>query len=40
MEDIYVQVDHCRDMGIIMQDDATFSLQIDKGCKKGKHKGG
>ena len=40
MEDIINQVDHCKDLGIIMQDDATFALQIEKVCRKVKQKCG
>ena len=40
MQDVITQVDHCRDLGIIMQDDATFLLQVDKVCKKVKQKCG
>ena len=40
MQDIIQQVDHCRDLGVIMQDDATFTLQIEKVCKKVKQKCG
>ena len=36
MQDVINQVDHCKDIGIAMQDDATFTLQIDKVCKEVK----
>ena len=40
MQDVIQQVDNCRDLGIIMQDDATFSLHIEKVCQKVKQKCG
>ena len=36
MEDIINQVDHCKDLGIIMQDDAAFALQIEKSVQESK----
>ena len=40
MQDVILQVDHCKDLGIVMQDDALFTLQIEKVCKKVKQKCG
>ena len=36
MQDVIQQVDQCRDLGIIMQDNATFTLQVEKVCRKIK----
>ena len=40
MQDVIQQVNHCRDLGIIMQDTATFDLQIEKVCKRVTQKSG
>ena len=40
MNDVIQHVDNCRDLGITMQDDASFSLQIEKVCKKVRQKCG
>ena len=40
MQDIIQPVNFCRDLGIIMQDNATFSMQIDKVCSKVRQKCG
>ena len=40
LQEVIQQVDNCRDLGIVMQDDATFSLQVEKVCKKIKQKCG
>ena len=40
IQDVISQVNQCRDLGITMQDDATFSIQVPKVCKKVKQKCG
>ena len=40
MQDVITQVNHCRDLGIIMQDDATFNLQQEKVSRKERQKCG
>ena len=40
MQDVILQVDQTRDLGVIMQDDASFSLQLEKVAKKIKQKCG
>lgn len=40
MQDVITQVNQCRDLGIIMQDDASFNLQQEKVAKKVRQKCG
>ena len=40
MQDVILQVDQTCDLGVIMQDDASFSLQLEKVAKKIKQKCG
>jgi hypothetical protein len=40
MQNVIQQVNHCRDLGIVMQDNATFELQVEKVCKRVKQKYG
>ena len=40
MQDVIKQVNFCKDLGIIMQDNATFEMQIDKVCSKVRQKCG
>ena len=40
MVQVIEQVNTCRDLGVIMADDATFTAQIDKVCKRVKQKCG
>ena len=39
MNEVITQANECRDLGIIMQDDAGFSSQINKVCRKVRQKG-
>ena len=34
MKETIMQVENCRDLGITMQDNVTFSLQVEQVCKK------
>ena len=40
METVIEQVENCKDLGVILSDDATFEHQIDKVTKKARQKGG
>ena len=40
MQETIMQVENCRDLGITLQDNATFSLQVEKVCKKVRQKSG
>lgn len=40
IQEVIKQVDYCKDLGITMQENATFEMQIDKVCSKARQKSG